>query len=63
MVDPERSENVFQRWKEGGEQLPFKVIVNWDPATSAFLVERIELKGDPTGRLGTRSIRNGVATT
>ena len=51
MIDPECNKNVFQLWKEGGEKLPFKVIRwTWNPATSTFLVERIEIGKWPYGK-------------
>ena len=50
-TDPEGNKNVFQLWKEGGERLPFKVIRwTWNPATSTFLVERIEIGKWPYGK-------------
>ena len=61
MIDTECNKNVFQLWKEGGEKLPFKVIRwTWHPATSAFLVERIEVRKWPYGKAWGRFIRNGV---
>jgi len=61
MTDPECNKNVFQLWKEGGEKLPFKVIRwTWNPATSTFLVERIEIGKWPYGKAWGRFIRNGV---
>ena len=61
MTDPECNKNVFQLWKEGGEKLPFKVIRwTWNPATSAFLVERIEVGKWPYGKAWGRFIRDGV---
>jgi hypothetical protein len=43
----------LQLWKEGGEKLPFKVIRwTWNPANSAFLVERIEIGKWPYGKHG-----------
>jgi hypothetical protein len=61
MIDPECNKNVFQLWKEGGERLPFKVIRwTWNNATSAFLVERIEIGKWPYGKAWGRFIRNGV---
>ena len=60
-TDPEGNKNVFQLWKEGGERLPFKVIRwTWNPATSTFLVERIEIGKWPYGKAWGRFIRNGV---
>ena len=60
-TDPECNKNVFQLWKEGGERLPFKVIRwTWNPATSTFLVERIEIGKWPYGKAWGRFIRNGV---
>ena len=59
MIDPECNKNVFQLWTEGGE-LPFKVIWWTWPATSAFLVERIEVGKWPYGRAWGRFIRDGV---
>ena len=61
MIDPESNKNVFQLWEEGGAKLPFKVIWwTWNPATSTFLVERIELGKWPYGRAWGRFIRDGV---
>ena len=61
MIDPECNKNVFQLWEEGGAKLPFKVIRwTWNPATSTFLVERIELGKWPYGRAWGRFIRDGV---
>jgi hypothetical protein len=54
-------QHVFQLWKESGEKLPFKVIRwTWDPATSTFLVERIEIGKWPYGKACGRFIRSGV---
>ena len=60
-MDTECNKNVFQLWKENGEQLPFKVIRwTWNPSASAYLVERIEIGNWPYGKAWGRFIRNGV---
>ena len=60
MTDPERK-NVFEIWRERGEKLPFKVIRwTWNPSTSAFLVERIEIGKWPYGKAWGRFVRNGA---
>ncbi|MGY4504477.1 hypothetical protein ACVWYH_008434 [Bradyrhizobium sp. GM24.11] len=61
VMDPECNKNVFQIWKARGETLPFKVIRwTWNPATTAFLVERIEIGKWPYGKAWGRIIRNGA---
>jgi hypothetical protein len=60
VIDRDCNKNVFQLWKECGERLPFKVIRwSWNPATSAFLVERIEIGKWPYGKAWGRLVRNG----
>ena len=61
MIDPECDKNVFQLWREGGEKLPMKVIRwTWSPATSVFLVEKVEVKKWPYGTAWGRFVRNGT---
>jgi hypothetical protein len=61
MTDPSCDKNVFQIWRDGGEKLPFKVIRwTWDPAYSAFLVERIEVGKWPYGKAWGRFVRDGL---
>lgn len=61
MIDETCDKNVFQLWRECGERLPFKVIRwTWNPASSVFLVERIEIRKWPYGKAWGRYIRNGM---
>jgi len=62
VVDPNCNKNVFQLWKEAGEKLPLKVIRwTWNPATSYFLVERVEIGKWPYGHAWGRFVKDGVA--
>ncbi len=61
MIDRECNKNVFELWQEGGQQLPFTVVRwTWNPANSAFLVEKIEVKKWPYGTAWGRFLKDGV---
>lgn len=43
--------NIFQLWKENGEQIPFKVIKDsWDENKHFAVIERIEIGKWPYGK-------------
>jgi hypothetical protein len=43
--------NIFELWKENGEKLPMKVIIDsWNPNEHYALVERIEIGKWPYGK-------------
>lgn len=43
--------NIFELWRENGEKLPIKVIINsWDETKHYALIEKIEIKKWPYGK-------------
>ncbi len=44
------NKNIFQLWRENGEKLPFKAIIDsWDESKHYALIEKIQIKEWPYG--------------
>ena len=52
--------NLFELWREGGEKLPFKVILDsWNETKHYAVVERVEIKDWPYGNAFGQYFFNG----